>query len=393
MKLLFANNSHASAWTRQRPRAVHVRELVRSHASNGQSPEGSPHVAGQFDVTTRPKIGIIVFQHMVAADLMWPAETFFRSMIPTDNAQYRQCYRVITIGVNTEDCVTESGIIVKPQVDMQHAPPLDTLILPGGSGLHDARLGKKVGKWLSGRAPATRRIATLGSGIYAMAATGLLDGRQVTTHWRLAKDIAAQFPKLRVNPNCLFVKDGPFYTSAGATASIDLALSLIEEDYGTRVALAAARELVVYLKRSGGQEQYSEALRFQTQSVSRLSELATWILSHLNENLTVEALASRACLCLRHFRRRFKSEFGTTPADFVEIMRLDEACRRLSIGDNRVEHVGTSVGFKSADSFRRAFKRRFGVAPGDYRECVNKGPNPLPRPHQRRDLRRLSKAA
>jgi transcriptional regulator GlxA family with amidase domain len=330
---------------------------------------------------------------MVAADLMWPAEAFSRSMIPTDNAQDRRCYRVVTIGVNTEDCVTEGGIIVKPHVDMQHAPPLDTLILPGGSGLHDARLGKKIQNWLSSRAPATRRIATLGSGIYAMAATGLLDGRHVTTHWRLAKDIAARFPKLHVNPNCLFVKDGPFYTSAGATASIDLALSLIEEDYGTRVALAAARELVVYLKRSGSQEQYSEALQFQTQSVSRLSELTTWILSHLNENLTVEALASRACVCLRHFRRQFKREFGTTPADFVETMRLNEARRRLSVGDNRVEHVGTSVGFKSADSFRRAFKRRFGVPPGEYRECVSEGPNPLPRPHQRRDLRRVSKAA
>jgi transcriptional regulator GlxA family with amidase domain len=338
-------------------------------------------------------IGILVFQHMTAADLMGPAETFFRSVISTDNDRDRRCYQVVTIGVNTEDCVTESGIMVKPQIDMQHAPPLDTLILPGGSGIHDARLCNKVEKWLGIRAHATRRIATLGSGIYALAATGLLDGRRVTTHWHLAKDIALRFPNVRVTPNCLFVKDGPYYTSAGATASIDLSLSLVEEDYGPRVALAVARGLVVYLKRSGSHEQYSGALQFQTQSVSRLSELATWILSHLDENLAVEALAARACLCLRHFRRRFKMEFGITPADFVEKVRLDEACRRLSIRDNRVEDVGTSVGFKSDDAFRRAFRRRFGVTPSGYRECFSKASNSLSHPRQRRELKRLSKAA
>jgi transcriptional regulator GlxA family with amidase domain len=124
----------------------------------------------------------------------------------------------------------------------------------------------------------------------------LLDHRQVATHWRFARRVALRFPKLRVNPNYLFVKDGPFYTSAGAMAGIDLSLSLIEEDYGPHVALMVARDLVVYLKRSGGQEQYSEPLQFQTQSVSRLSELTTWIFSHLNEDLSVEALAQSLSL-------------------------------------------------------------------------------------------------
>ncbi len=128
-----------------------------------------------------------------------------------------------------------------------------------------------------------------------------------------------------------------------------------------------ARELVVYLKRPGGQEQYSEPLQFQTQSISRLSELATWMLSHMHEDLSVETLSAKACLCPRHFYRRFKIEFGTTPADFVERLRLDEARRRLSNGDNRVENVGISVGFRSVDAFRRAFERRLGVNPSDYR--------------------------
>jgi transcriptional regulator GlxA family with amidase domain len=159
------------------------------------------------------------------------------------------------------------------------------------------------------------------------------------------------------------------------------------------VALAVARELVVYLKRSGGQEQYSEPLQFQTQSVSRLSELATWMLSHLNEDLAVEALAAKACLCPRHFSRRFKTEFGTTPADFVERLRLDEARRRLSECDNSVENVGTSVGFKSGDAFRRAFERRLGVNPSDYHRRFTASAKATLPLRRRRELTRLSKAA
>ncbi len=338
-------------------------------------------------------IGLIVFERMVASELTGPAEVFSRAKTATGDDREFRCYQVLTLGTGTARCGTESGIIVKPQLDIEDAPPLDTLIISGGSGIHDTRLNNKIAKWLSRRARSTRRIATLGSGIYALAATGLLDQREVATHWRFAKDVALRFPKLRVNSNVLFVKDGPFYTSAGATASIDLSLFLIEEDYGPRVALAVARELVVYLKRSGDQEQYSETLRFQTQSVSRLSELTTWILSHLNENLSVEALAAKACLCPRHFNRRFKIEFGTTPADFVERLRLDEARRRLSIGDNSVENVGTSVGFKSADAFRRAFERRLGVNPSDHRQRFVTGIKVSPPRGRRRELKRLSKAA
>ncbi len=131
--------------------------------------------------------------------------------------------------------------------------------------------------------------------------------------------------------------------------------------------MAVARELVVYLKRSGGQEQYSEPLQFQAESVSRFTELTTWIPTHLNEDLSVEVLAGRACLCPRHFSRRFKADLGTSPADFVERLRLDEARRRLSNEDNSIGNVGLSVGFKSADAFRRAFERRLGVSPSDYR--------------------------
>jgi transcriptional regulator GlxA family with amidase domain len=329
-------------------------------------------------------VGLIVFEQMSAADLTGPAEAFSRAKVQNSDGSESRCYHVLTLGVSAGLCVTECGIVIKPQLDIEDAPPLDTLIVSGGTGIHNARLSKKLAKWLSRRAPATRRIATVGTGICALAATGLLDRRQVATDCRIAGDVALRFPSLRVNPNSLFLKDGPFYTSAGAMAGIDLALSLIEEDYGPRIALTIARELVVYVKRLGREEQYSELLQFQTKSVSRLSELITWIVSHLNENLSVEALAAKACLCPRHFSRRSKMEFGTTPADLVERLRLDEACHRLSDRHNSVDDVAVSVGFKSAFAFRRAFQHRLGVQPSEYRRRVATGLKSIRKPAQRR---------
>lgn len=343
----------------------------------------------------RPKtVGLIVFEQVAAADLTGPAEVFSRATILDSNVGESSCYNVLMLGITAQPCRTECGIVVKPHTDLGSAPQLDTVIIPGGTGIRDGKVTKKVAKWLNQRRSTTRRIATLGSGIYLLAATGMLDDRQVATHWRYATDVAQLFPSLRVNANCLFVKDGPFYTSAGAMAGIDLSLSLIEEDYGVRVALAIARELVVSAKRSGLHEQYSETLQFQTRSVSRLSELTTWVFSHLNEDLSVETLAARACLCPRHFSRRFKEEFGTTPAAFVEKLRIDEACHRLSIRDNSVEDIAMSVGFKSAATFRRAFQRRLGVNPNDYRHRVAHDPKSIRRlPQNRQKVQGFSRAA
>jgi transcriptional regulator GlxA family with amidase domain len=298
------------------------------------------------------------------------------------------------LGTTAQPCRTECGIVVKPHTDLASATALDTVIIPGGTGIRDEKVTNKIAKWLNQRSSTTRRVATLGTGIYPLAATGMLDGRQVATHWRYAADVAKRFPNLRVNANCLFVKDGPFYTSAGAMAGVDLSLSLIEEDYGNGIALMIARELIVSAKRSGVQEQYPETLQFQTRSVSRLSELTTWVISHLNENLSLEILAARACLCPRHFTRRFKQEFGTSPAAFVERLRIDEACHRLSNRDNSVEDVAVSVGFKSAATFRRAFQRRLGINPNDYRFPVApEGESVRRPPHYRRKVQTFSRAA
>ena len=322
-----------------------------------------------FAAAMNPKtVGLIVAEEIAAADLVGPAEVFSRATIRRSDqpeARESRCYRVMTIGINSEPCVTECGIVIRPHVDLEEAPPLDTVFVCSGS--NSGKLNRRLIKWLRQRAPNTRRIAALGRGIYALAATGLLDGRQAVIHWRFAKDVASRFPKLRVNPNNLFVKDSHFYTCAGGTSAVDFALSLVEDDYGRHVALALARELVVHVKRSGEHEQYSEALKFQIQSSDRFADLPAWILSHISDDLSVDALAQRAAMSRRNFTRLFHDAFGKTPAQFVAEARIAEAQQRLLVPRNSIESIAHSLGFRSADVFSLAFERCTGIRPRIYR--------------------------
>jgi transcriptional regulator GlxA family with amidase domain len=315
-------------------------------------------------------VGLIVAEEIAAGDLMGTAEVFSRATIRRSDqmeAGESRCYRVMTIGINAEPCVTECGIVIKPHVDLEEAPPLDTVFVCGGSGDSGEKLSRTFIKWLKQRASNTRRIAALGRGIYALAATGLLDGRQAVIHWRFAKDVASRFPKLRVNPHNLFVKDGAFYTCAGGASAVDLALALIEEDYGRHVALTLARDLVVQSKRSGEHEQYSEALKFQIQASDRFADLPAWIVSHLSDDLSIDALAQRAAMSRRNFTRLFHEAFGKTPAQFVAEARIAEARQRLLVPRNSIESIASSLGFRSADVFSVAFERCTGIRPRIYR--------------------------
>lgn len=313
------------------------------------------------------RIGLVGYEGIQGLDLIGPSDAFTVARIGGDNGQSQPGYEVVVIGLTNKPFRAESGVLFHPHTTLAEAPALDTLLIPGGKGTRIAAINEPVARFVARRASRIRRIATVCTGIYMVAPTGLLDGRTVTTHWRFAADVARRFPQLRMNPDALFLKDGPFYTCGGITAGIDLSLALIEEDYGPKVALAVARDLVVYLKRSGGQKQYSEPLEFQINSTDRFADLAVWMVDHLRDNLSLEALARRACLSPRHFARRFKQTFGGTPAAFVENMRLDEARRRLTERTQTIETVAGSVGFHSDDSFRRAFLRRFGVNPSAYR--------------------------
>ena len=314
------------------------------------------------------RIGVVGFDQVNALDLIGPVEAF-TSTRPEGALEYE----VIVLGLSSRRFISESGVVFHPQTTLQKAPNLDTILIPGGCGLRQAPTNAAIVNWIKARASQTRRIVSVCTGIYGLAATGLLNGRRVTTHWRFAADVAGRFPQLKMEANAIFLKDDKFYTSAGVTAGIDLALALIEEDLGAATALSVARDLVVYLKRSGGQEQYSEPLRFQTEAKDRLAEVASWIANHPARDLSIPALARRACLSPRHFVRRFKESFGQPPGGFVQDRRLEEARRRLSAANLSIESIASSVGFQSADAFRRAFHRRFRITPGRYRRRFHGG--------------------
>jgi transcriptional regulator GlxA family with amidase domain len=313
------------------------------------------------------RIGLLGFDGVMALDLVGPTDAFSSAVVEGAGGTLRPCYEISVIGLTRKTFVAESGLVFQPHTTLNEAPSLDTLVIPGGWGLRVPRTQATVAEWIRARAGKIRRIATVCTGVYGLAPTGLLDGRTVTTHWRFARDVGRRFPRLNIDANAIFCKDGPFYTGAGITSGIDLSLALIEEDYGPTVALAVARELVVYVKRSGGQEQYSEPLKFQTRSKDRFGDLAAWMHGHLEQDLSVETLAQRTRLCPRHFSRRFKDVFGAPPARFVEDLRLGEARNRLSLADQSIEAVARSVGFASPDAFRRAFERRFGINPSSFR--------------------------
>ena len=313
------------------------------------------------------RIGIVGFDQVDALDLVGPAEAFASALAHDASGNQGSAYEVVILGLTNSHFVAESGIVFQPRTTLRAAPRLDTIIIPGGAGLRRADTNRAVARWIEDRAGKTRRVVSICTGIYALAASGLLDGRRVTTHWRFAADVTRRFPKVRVQPNALFIRDGNFYTSAGVTAGIDLTLALIEEDLGRKAALRVARDLVVYLKRPGGQDQYSEPLRFQTMATDRLAELSSWIATNPQCDLSIPILANRACLSQRHFVRRFKAAFGQSPGAFVQDRRLDEARRRLSAENLSIDAIAASVGFQSADAFRRAFRHRFRITPGRYR--------------------------
>lgn len=316
---------------------------------------------------TRLQIGILGFDGMQALDVVGPADAFAAALTDTNSSSPERIYDVTIIGLTGRRLVSEGGLVIQAHVTIHDAPRLDTLIVPGGAGLRVPSAAERASKWILSRAPRIRRIASVCTGIYGLAPTGLLDGRRVTTHWAFVQDAARRFPKLHFDPDALFIRNGSFYTSAGITAGIDLSLAMIEEDCGPRVALAVARELVVFVKRPGGQNQFSEPLRFQSEAADRFSDLAAWVAMNLRNDLSVEVLAARVFLSSRQFSRAFKVRFQTTPAAFVEETRLAEASRRLSSQRVTVDIVAHSVGYPTTDTFRRAFERRYGVTPTDFR--------------------------
>jgi transcriptional regulator GlxA family with amidase domain len=321
---------------------------------------------GSRQVMNPKRIGFLGFEGAAASELTRAADVFAAATLDGGYGNRISCYQVCMIGFAFECFRSESGIAFRPDSMLETASEVDTIVVPGGDGLRRSLVSERIADWILARANHTRRVATIGAGIYGVAQTGLLDGREVTTHYRYASDVARCFPHLRVDPKRHLVKDGAFYTSSGPHAAIDLALALVEEDYGRHVALAVAQEFVAPSTNGNGQDKLASPLVFDSQPADRFAELIPWIMRNLREDLSVNTLARRACMSPSHFSRAFKSVFGNTPAEFVEMLRINEAKRRLSVPKRTLDTVAASVGFSDAQTFQRAFERRVGAKARSY---------------------------
>ena len=239
----------------------------------------------------------------------------------------------------------------------------DTILVTGRS-----RSLPAVAEWMRLAAHKASRVASVCAGAFVLAEAGLLKGRRATTHWQCLQELSQRYPDVQVEADSIFVQDGKIFTSAGAAAGMDLALSFVESDLGPDLARAVARHLVIYLRRPGGQSQFSAALEREASSPGPVRDIQGWILGHLDEDLRVERLAEQVAMSPRNFARVFCREVGTTPARYVEELRVEEAKRRLEQGDEIVERIGSECGLGSALGLRRAFQRHLGISPGEYRE-------------------------
>lgn len=268
----------------------------------------------------------------------------------------------------------------KPQLDgmfglgMRSGPhyrsikgPVDTLLVPGGNGDALANPRPALLSWVRKQAVKTRRVGSVCTGAWLLAAAGLLDGRRATTHWAYARQLAARFPAVKVDPDPIWIKDGNIYSSAGATSGIDLSLALVEEDHGRKIALEVARMLVVFLCRPGNQAQFSVSLQDQTTERRPLRELQIWMLEHLADDLSVPVLAARAAMSERNFQRVFTRELGKSPAHYVEEIRIEAVRRKLERSTQSMEEIASVCGFNSADVMTRSFMRQLKTTPAEYR--------------------------
>lgn len=315
---------------------------------------------------TPKRIGFIGFDGVTALHISGAADVFAATALDDGYGGHVKCYEVVIIGLSSAPFQSESGLRFTPQETINTAPPLDTIIVPGGSGIRHGLVAAEICSWILSRTNQTRRIASICTGIYGLAPTGLLDGRKATTHWRFARDVTRRFPRLEVNHKVRLVRDGPFYTSTGLSAGVDLALAFVEDDYGPYVARAVNDDLVMYLARLRREGEAGTLQEFESHPAERFGDLVGWIIRNLEADLSVETLARRACMCPSHFNRSFKAVFGSTPADFVENLRLNEARRRLARRSRTLKSVAASVGLKDSEAFRRAFQKRFGVKAVSY---------------------------
>lgn len=278
-------------------------------------------------------------------------------------------YAVTLAAARAEPIPTSCGVALVPHAAFDALPEgrIDTLMVAGGTGVHDAIADGALVRAIARLAPRARRVASVCSGAFALAAAGLLDGRRAVTHWAHCDRLQRDYPEITVEPDPIWVRDGRVWTSAGVTAGMDMTLALVEEDHGRDLALAVARRRVMFLKRPGGQSQFSAELAAQA-ATGPVARAQAFVLDHLDADLDVETLASVAGMSPRNFARVFAREVGLTPAAYVEAVRVEAARRHLEDGGQPIERVAALAGFRGRERMRRAFLRRLGTGPQSYRE-------------------------
>src|SRR5712664_1921218 len=304
-------------------------------------------------------------------DLVGPLQCFARAaeIFGKQNPGSLPIYSVEVISASSQrSLVTNCGLrITAHKTFREISGKIDTLLVAGGSAIEQDEINSDVVRWLRKIAGRVRRIGSVCTGAMLLARAGLLDGRRATTHWNWCQTLIKRAPRAEIDPDPIFVRDENVYTSAGVTAGMDLALALVEEDHGARLALQVARNLVLYLRRPGGQSQFSVALSLQLTDRKPLRELEAWVLDNLHKPLTVPLLAERVAMSPRNFARVFTKEMKTTPAKFIERLRVEAARRRLEESHNSMEMIAGECGFGNVNSMRNVFQRALKIAPGHYR--------------------------
>ncbi|CAN7503341.1 GlxA family transcriptional regulator [Pseudoduganella sp. LjRoot289] len=310
------------------------------------------------------RIAMLVFPGVQMLDAVGPVEVFHEAAL---QAGKPGAYQIDMVAQQAGPVRASNGMLLHANIALADTGAIDTLLVAGSPHIQTVEGEAAMLAWLLQQVGRVRRLGSICSGAFLLARAGLLDGKQVTTHWNSSALLARAHPLVQVEADQIYVRDGALYTSAGVSAGMDLALALVEEDFGREVALNTARQLVMFLKRPGNQSQFSAHLAAQASERSAIRDVQQWVLASVAEPLAVDDLAARAGMSTRNFSRMFKQDTGMTPADFVENARIDAARRLLEETSDPLKRVAAWSGFGNPNGLRRAFQRRLGVTPGDYR--------------------------
>jgi transcriptional regulator GlxA family with amidase domain len=326
------------------------------------------------------KVVIVAYPAVQSLDVTGPLEVFAGAQQLIEATGRTDCgYEIRIVSSDGAPLTSSSGLVLAPHARLADVSlDIDTLIVAGGHGHGEAAADGTLIEWISEAAARARRTASVCTGAFLLARAGLLHGRRATTHWASAEQLARLYPDVNVDPDPIFLRDGPIWTSAGVTAGMDLALALVEEDLDRDAALTIARHLVLFLRRPGNQSQFSATLAAQQSGREPLREVQRLVVENISAPHTVEAMAAHANMSPRHFARAFRAETGVTPARYVERVRLEAARRHLEDSAEPIAAVAAACGFGTAETMRRSFLRGLGVAPAEYRRRFRTHAN-LPR--------------